>query len=89
MQNYDNTNAWNFNAWDDWAKNTSPNKDVKVYIGVPASSSAAGSGYVEAAKVGEIAKATASQYSSFGGIMFWDASQVSSVANSTRDEPRY
>ncbi|EJD48950.1 glycoside hydrolase, partial [Auricularia subglabra TFB-10046 SS5] len=76
LQNYDNPNAWNFAQWDDWAKNTSPNKDVKIYIGAPASQTAAGSGYVDAATLGKIAKDTASQYSSFGGVMFWDASQA-------------
>lgn len=61
---------------DNWAKNTSPNKNVKVYIGAPASSTAAGSGYVDASTLGSIAVATRNQYSSFGGVMLWDASQA-------------
>lgn len=61
---------------DNWAKNTSPNKNVKIYIGAPASSTAAGSGYVDATTLGNIAVQTRSQYSSFGGIMLWDASQA-------------
>ncbi|TFK70302.1 glycoside hydrolase [Pluteus cervinus] len=61
---------------DTWAKTQSPNRDVKVFIGAPASSSAAGSGYVDAATLGSIVSQTRSQYSSFGGVMFWDASQV-------------
>ncbi|KAG6864633.1 hypothetical protein C0991_008165 [Blastosporella zonata] len=76
VNNFDNPYAWNFGVWDNWAKNTSPNKDVKVYIGAPASSSAAGVGYVPAATLAEIAQDTRSQYSSFGGIMLWDASQA-------------
>ncbi|KAK0223055.1 glycoside hydrolase family 18 protein [Armillaria fumosa] len=76
LQNYDNANAWNFATWDNWAKNTSPNPNVKVYIGAPASSTAAGSGYVDAATLANIATQTRSQYSSFGGVMFWDASQA-------------
>ncbi|RDB15802.1 Chitinase 1 [Hypsizygus marmoreus] len=76
VQNYNNPNAWNFGTWDNWAKTISPNKNVKVYIGAPASSTAAGSGYVDAATLGNIAKQTRSQYSSFGGIMLWDASQA-------------
>lgn len=76
LQNYDNANAWNFATWDNWAKTTSPNPNVKVYIGAPASSTAAGSGYVDAATLATIATETRSQYSSFGGIMFWDASQA-------------
>ncbi|KAG6856443.1 hypothetical protein H0H87_004408 [Tephrocybe sp. NHM501043] len=68
--------AWNFNVWDNWAKTQAINKNVKIYIGAPASSTAAGSGYVDAATLGSIAKATRSAYSSFGGIMLWDASQA-------------
>ncbi|KAK0469953.1 glycoside hydrolase family 18 protein [Desarmillaria tabescens] len=76
LQNYGNANAWNFGTWDDWAKNTSPNPNVKVYIGAPASSTAAGSGYVDAATLANIVTQTRNQYSSFGGVMFWDASQA-------------
>ncbi|KAK0480304.1 glycoside hydrolase family 18 protein [Armillaria novae-zelandiae] len=76
LQNYANANAWNFATWDNWAKNTSPNPNVKVYIGAPASSTAAGSGYVDAATLANIATQTRNQYSSFGGVMFWDASQA-------------
>lgn len=61
---------------DTWAKQTSPNKDVKIYIGAPASSTAAGSGYVDATTLGNIALETRQNYSSFGGIMLWDASQA-------------
>jgi chitinase len=59
-----------------WAKTKSPNKNIKVYIGAPASSSAAGSGYVDITTLGKIAKETRAKYSSFGGIMLWDASQA-------------
>ena len=76
LQNYNNANAWNFGQWDNWAKTVSPNKNVKIYIGGPAAPTAAGSGYVDAATFGNIAKQTRSQYSSFGGIMLWDASQA-------------
>ncbi|PFH47073.1 carbohydrate-binding module family 5 protein [Amanita thiersii Skay4041] len=71
-----NPGSWNFGTWDDWAKNTSPNKNVKIYIGAPASAPAAGSGYVDAATLGNLAKQARSQYSSFGGVMLWDASQA-------------
>ncbi|KAF8072097.1 glycoside hydrolase family 18 protein [Lyophyllum atratum] len=76
VNNYNNPNAWNFGVWDNWAKTTSPNKNVKVYIGAPAAGSAAGSGYVSASTLGEIARETRAKYSSFGGIMLWDASQA-------------
>ncbi|EJC98219.1 glycoside hydrolase, partial [Fomitiporia mediterranea MF3/22] len=83
LQNFDDPNAWNFAQWDDWAHNTSPNPNVKVYIGAPASSTAAGSGYVDAATLANIIQTTQSQFSSFGGVMMWDASQA--YANSRYD----
>ncbi|CCL98777.1 uncharacterized protein FIBRA_00782 [Fibroporia radiculosa] len=76
LTEYDNANDWDFSTWDNWAKNTSPNPDVKVYIGAPAAQAAASSGYVDAATLGEIAIQTRQNYSSFGGIMLWDASQA-------------
>ncbi|GLB43356.1 putative glycosyl hydrolase 18 family protein [Lyophyllum shimeji] len=84
LNNYNNPNAWDFGTWDNWAKTTAINKNVKVYIGAPASSSAAGSGYVDAATLGNIAQQTRSQYSSFGGVMLWDASQA--YANGRYDQ---
>ncbi|KAJ6544831.1 glycoside hydrolase family 18 protein [Mycena vulgaris] len=73
---FSNPNAWNFGTWDNWAKTVSPNRNIKIFIGAPASPSAAGSGYVDAATLGSIALQTRAQYSSFGGIMLWDASQA-------------
>ncbi|ETW83246.1 glycoside hydrolase family 18 protein [Heterobasidion irregulare TC 32-1] len=76
LGNFNNPNDWNFDQWDTWAKTVSPNPNVKVYIGAPASSTAAGSGYVDVGTLGSIAQATRNQYSSFGGVMLWDASQA-------------
>ncbi|KAF2968088.1 hypothetical protein GQX73_g5501 [Xylaria multiplex] len=73
--NFANPNAWNFNVWDDWAHNTSKNPNVKVLIGVPANTGAGG-GYVSASTLGSIITDTKSQYSSFGGVMMWDMSQL-------------
>ncbi|KAH0828837.1 glycoside hydrolase family 18 protein [Lanmaoa asiatica] len=61
---------------DNWAKTVSPNKNVKVYIGAPASSTAAGNGYVSSSTLATVISQTKSQYSSFGGVMLWDASQA-------------
>ncbi|TFY71204.1 hypothetical protein EVG20_g1816 [Dentipellis fragilis] len=76
LQAFSNPNDWNFDQWDTWAKTVSPNKNVKIYIGAPAASTAAGSGYVDAGTLASIAQQTRSQYSSFGGVMLWDASQA-------------
>ncbi|GAA5799394.1 hypothetical protein HPULCUR_004809 [Helicostylum pulchrum] len=80
------SNSFNFDTWDKWAKNTSPNKNVKVLLGLPGSKAAAGSGYVPFAQLSPIVKNVHSTYSSFGGIMIWDASEV--YAN-TEVSPNY
>ena len=46
---------FNFDSWDNFAK-TAPNPNVKVYLGVPASPSAAGSGYVSSSTLAAAAK---------------------------------
>ncbi|OBZ72105.1 Chitinase 2 [Grifola frondosa] len=76
LTSFSNANDWDFSDWDNWAKTVAINKDVKIYIGAPASSSAAGSGYVDVNTLANIALTTRSQYSSFGGVMLWDASQA-------------
>ncbi|KAI1165796.1 carbohydrate-binding module family 1 protein [Nemania serpens] len=72
--NFSNPNAWNFNVWDTWAHQTSKNRNVKVLIGVPANTGAGG-GYVSASALAPIISDT-KKYSSFGGIMMWDMSQL-------------
>ncbi|CAE6492243.1 unnamed protein product [Rhizoctonia solani] len=76
LQTYGNAANWNYGNWDYWARNISPNKNVKIYIGAPAAQRAAGSGYVDAATLQKIALETRSNFPSFGGVMFWDASQA-------------
>lgn len=76
LENDGSANDWDFGIWDYWAQNTSPNKDVKVYIGAPASSTAAGRGYVDIGNLTGIAKQMHDTFPSFGGVMLWDASQA-------------
>jgi chitinase len=76
VNSYGNPNAWDFAQWDSWAQTTSPNKNVKVYLGVPAAPTAANSGYVDASTLSSIAKTLKATYSSFGGVMMWDVSQA-------------
>ncbi|KAF9932885.1 Chitinase 1 [Linnemannia zychae] len=78
--NYCGTQAYgsfnfNFEQWDNWAKTISINKNVRIYLGVPASRTAANAGYVSADKLQEIMDNVRCKYSSFGGIMMWDMSQ--------------
>jgi chitinase len=65
------SNGFNFKTWDTWAKETSPNKDVKVLIGIPGSHAAAGSGYVPFDQLEPIVQNVHNIYSSFGGVMLW------------------
>ncbi|EAL92857.2 glycoside hydrolase family 18 protein [Aspergillus fumigatus Af293] len=67
--------AFNFDLWDAWAKSQSKNKQVKVFIGLPGNVVAAGTGYVGAEQLREIV-AWSKAFSSFGGIMIWDASSM-------------
>lgn len=74
--------------WDNWAKTQSPNKNVKVYIGAPAGPQAANPGYyVDVNTLGNIAVQTRNKYSSFGGIMLWDASQAYGELSTPTEEP--
>jgi chitinase len=59
---------------DNWAKTVSPNKDIKLYIGASPSSLATSSGYVDVDKLASCALNMRDQFSSFGGIILWDAS---------------
>jgi len=70
-----NTNTFNYGTWDYWAKTRSPTKNVKVFLGVPGSATGGG-GYVSAAQVNTISSSLRKKYPSFGGVMYWDASQA-------------
>ncbi|ANB14961.1 Cts1p [Sugiyamaella lignohabitans] len=65
---------FNFDTWQNFASNTSPNKNIKLFLGLPGSTSAAGSGYEQPDAVAS-AVASISTDSNFAGIMLWDASQ--------------
>lgn len=66
---------YNFETWHQWATTNSSNPEVKIFVGVPAGQTAAGSGYTP---VGSLAKVIeySKGFSSFGGVMAWDASQA-------------
>jgi chitinase len=68
-------NNFNFLTWDNWAKTVSQNPAVKVLLGVPGSPSAAGSGYESGSTLTSIIS-YCKQFSSFGGVMTWDMSQI-------------
>ncbi|KAI9493806.1 glycoside hydrolase superfamily [Zychaea mexicana] len=68
------TDKFNYDRWDEWARKEAINKDVKLFIGVPAASYAAGRGYVPYQDLTEAITQVRSKYDSFGGVMMWDAS---------------
>lgn len=68
-------NNFDFNTWDNWAKTVSLNPNVKLMLGVPAGQTAAGSGYESASQL-QAEINYVKTFSSFGGIMMWDASQA-------------
>lgn len=58
---------------DNWAKTQSPNKNVKIFIGAAGSAEAAGEGYVNATTLNHYVTQAQEKWSSFGGVMMWDA----------------
>ncbi|KAL1862871.1 hypothetical protein VTK73DRAFT_6599 [Phialemonium thermophilum] len=74
VQGSSTQNAFNFDVWDNWAKTTSANPNVRLLLGLPANSGAGG-GYVSGSQLDAVI-AYSKQYSSFGGVMLWDMSQL-------------
>ncbi|KAI0819264.1 glycoside hydrolase [Trametes gibbosa] len=70
----DQPSEYNFATWDNWAKTKSANPNVKVYIGAAGSSDSAGEGYVDVNTLASYVSSAQQKYSSFGGVMLWDAS---------------
>ncbi|KAK0636724.1 glycoside hydrolase family 18 protein [Bombardia bombarda] len=67
--------AFNFDVWDNWAKTASKNPSVKILLGIPGSPTAAGQGYVTGNQLAAVVSYSR-QFTSFGGVMVWDMSQV-------------
>ncbi|KAF7900211.1 uncharacterized protein EAF01_007513 [Botrytis porri] len=67
-------NNFNFDTWDNWAKTVSLNPKVKVMLGIP-SNTGAGAGYTSGAALASVI-AYSKSFSSFGGVMMWDMSQL-------------
>ncbi|POR34717.1 Endochitinase 33 [Tolypocladium paradoxum] len=66
-------NPFNFDVWEKWAKG-SKNPNVKNLIGIPANTGAGG-GYTNGEKL-KAAIQFSKKFSSFGGVMMWDESQL-------------
>jgi hypothetical protein len=68
-------NNFNFATWDNWAKTASANPNVKIFLGVPAGRTGAGSGYQDPDMLAAVLQYSRT-FTSFGGVMMWDASQA-------------
>ncbi|KAK6460220.1 chitinase, partial [Scheffersomyces coipomensis] len=68
---------FNWNTWENFALTVSPNKDIKLFVGLPGSVSSAGSGYVDISTVSSTISTIISD-PAFGGISIWDVSTASS-----------
>lgn len=64
---------FNWDTWQTFASGTSPNKNIKLFLGLPGAQSSAGSGYVTPDTVKQYVDQIKST-ENFGGIMLWDAS---------------
>ncbi|EFE29619.1 class III chitinase ChiA2 [Trichophyton benhamiae CBS 112371] len=73
---------FNFAEWDNFAKKVSANPDVKIMVGAPANKGAASSGYIDAQTLVSVIN-WSKTFSSFGGVMMWDASQAWANGNFT------
>lgn len=75
--NYCNVDkSFNWDTWLNFAQSVSPNKDIKLYLGLPGSATAASSGYISDLSLLKETIAKISTTANFGGVAMWDASQA-------------
>ncbi|KZT59086.1 carbohydrate-binding module family 5 protein [Calocera cornea HHB12733] len=86
LQNFNESSQWDYGIWDYWARNVSPNPDVKIYIGAPASSTAAGTGYQSAANFGDILQTTQKNFPSFANGRYDQATKGYLTSAGTCDQ---
>lgn len=75
VPNATSQSTFNFHTWDSWAASKTGNSSTSVFLGIPASSTAAGSGYLDSTGLRPIVE-YCRKFKSFGGVMMWDASQA-------------
>ncbi|KAH3686420.1 hypothetical protein WICPIJ_002599 [Wickerhamomyces pijperi] len=77
---------FNWNTWADFAASNAANKNLRLFLGLPAGPSAATSGYLDSAALESAIKSIQSS-ANFGGVSLWDASQA--WANVDSDNENY
>jgi len=68
--------SFNYQKWHNWATTKSANKNIKLFLGAVLSGGVTHTGYVSRTVVTNVVK-DIKKYSSFAGVMFWDASESS------------
>ena len=74
---------FNWDTWQSFAEQTSPNKNIKMYVGLPGATSSASTGYADLATVEKYVTSSIKLSANFGGFMLWDASSGESNVDST------
>lgn len=75
---------FNFDDWDKFTGSLSKNKDIKIFLGLPAGPTAADTGYQEPDALREVIDAAQRTGGSFGGVALYDASEAfTNVAGGT------
>lgn len=75
--NYCNVDKqFNWDTWNLFAQESDINRDIKLYLGLPGSATAASSGYISDLAVLQNTVDTIESNENFGGIALWDASQA-------------
>ncbi|GME81741.1 unnamed protein product [Ambrosiozyma monospora] len=68
--------TFNWDTWANYAK-TAPNKNIKIFLGLPGSTAAATTGFVDLTTITNTVNGPiAANNANFGGIMLWDASSA-------------
>lgn len=66
---------FNWNDWENYANSVSPNANIKLFLGLPGSPTAAGSGFISDLDLLQSTVSSIKGNANFGGIAIWDASQ--------------
>ncbi|KAI8873831.1 glycoside hydrolase [Ramicandelaber brevisporus] len=79
------TDQFTYELWDEWARKAAkahPDIPTQVIVGIPASTTAAGSGYLSPSMLKNVIGQVRVDYpETFGGIMMWDTSQAFNNTN--------
>ena len=66
---------FNWAEWENYATNVSPNSNIKLFLGLPGSPTAAGSGFISDLTLLKETIDSIKENENFGGVSIWDASQ--------------